>query len=54
MMVGCLIDDKALAFEYNKTTVGRPIIGCGIIIEGQPMLIPMILDKKGRWIKELK
>lgn len=54
MTVGCLIDDDALAFEYNKNTLGRPIIGCGIILDGQPMLIPMILDNKGRWIGELK
>lgn len=54
MTVGCLIDDDALAFEYNKTNMGRPIIGCGIILEGQPMLIPMILDKNGDWIGELR
>lgn len=54
MTVGCLINDDALAFTYNKTTLGRPIIGCGIIIDGQPMLIPMLLNKKGRWIGELK
>ncbi len=54
MTIGCLIDDKALAFAYNKTTLGRPIIGTGIIIEGQPVLLPMVLDKKGRWIGKLK
>lgn len=54
MTVGCLIDKQSLAFTYNKTNYKRPIIGCGIIIEGQPMLIPMILNKKGRWIKELR
>jgi len=53
MQVGCLIDDKSLAFHYNKTTAIRPIIGTGIVIEGQPMTLPMILDKKGRWIGEL-
>jgi predicted phosphodiesterase len=54
MTIGCLIDDKALAFAYNKTTLGRPLIGLGIILDGQPLLIPMILDKNGRWIGELK
>lgn len=54
MTIGCLIDDDALAFAYNKTTLGRPLIGLGVILDGQPMLIPMILDKDGRWIKELK
>lgn len=54
MTVGCLIDKKSLAFTYNKTNYKRPILGCGIIIAGQPMLIPMLLNKSGRWIGELK
>ena len=49
MMTGCLIDDKSMAFHYNKITPGRPIIGLGIIIDSQPRLIPMILKKGGRW-----
>jgi predicted phosphodiesterase len=53
MMVGCLINDTALSFAYNRTNLGRPIIGCGAIIEGQPKLIPMILDKNGTWIEEI-
>jgi len=53
MRVGCLINDKSLAFAYNKTTLERPIVGCGIILEGQPRLLPMILDKNGKWIKKL-
>lgn len=53
MTIGCLIDDHALAFAYNKTTLGRPIIGMGIILDGQPVLLPMVLNKKGRWIGEL-
>lgn len=38
MQVGCLIDDKSLAMAYNKLTVNRPILGCGVIIDGVPML----------------
>jgi predicted phosphodiesterase len=53
MTVGCLIDKKSLAFAYNKTNTKRPILGCGIIIDGQPVLLPMIVNKKGRWIREL-
>lgn len=53
MRVGCLINDKSMAFHYNKTTMDRPIIGCGIIINGQPKLLPMILNTKGRWNGEL-
>lgn len=49
MNVGCLIDDHALAFEYNKTTMDRPIIGCGMIIDSQPKLIPMVMQRGGKW-----
>ena len=50
MQVGCSIDDHTLAFHYNKTTAQRPIIGHGIVIEGIPKLLPMILDEDGKWI----
>lgn len=50
MHVGCLADDNSLALAYNKINPKRPIVSLGVIIEGIPQLIPMILDKKGRWI----
>lgn len=53
MIVGCLIDDKSLAFSYNKLQMKRPLIGVGIILEGQPKLLPMILNKESRWIRKL-
>lgn len=43
MQVGCLIDDKSLSMAYNKLTVHRPIIGCGLIIDGKPVLEAMEL-----------
>jgi len=49
MQVGCSIDDKSMAFAYNKTNLKRPIIGHGIILDGQPHLLPMVLDKYGNW-----
>ena len=49
MNVGCLIDDTQMAFEYNKVNPNKPMIGTGIIINGIPKLIPMILDEKGNW-----
>ena len=49
MMVGCLINDDSLAFAYNKINSARVILGCGIIINGQPKLLPMVLKKGGRW-----
>jgi len=53
MTVGCLIDYKALAFEYNKLQVKRPILGLGFIENGIPRLIPMHLDEKGDWTGRL-
>ena len=51
--VGCLIDDKSLAFAYNKTNLKRPLIGTAVIIDGHPRLHPMKLNKRGRWVGNL-
>lgn len=50
MNVGCLIDQKSMAFNYAKNFRTRFIIGCGIIIDGIPRLLPMVINKKGDWI----
>lgn len=50
---GCLIDRKSLAFAYDSLNLNRPIIGTSMIIDSKPILIPMTLDKKGRWIGKL-
>jgi len=47
---GCLIDHKQLAFTYAKTYALKPLLGCTIIDSGIPYLIPMILNKDGRWV----
>lgn len=49
MQVGCMVDDTSLAFEYNKIDNLRPILSCGAIINGYPVIIPMLLEKGGRW-----
>jgi hypothetical protein len=49
MNVGCSIDSKAMAFEYDKLNLARPVIGHGIIIDGQPKLLPMVLSGRHRW-----
>lgn len=51
--VGCLIDKDAYAFEYAKKIKRKPILGCGIVKDGVPVFIPMMLDKRGRWIGKL-
>lgn len=50
---GCLIDHKSLAFAYGKNTLAKPILGCAMIIDGIPKMIPMTLDKRGRWSKKI-
>lgn len=50
---GCLINRKSLAFAYDKLNLNRPIIGTSMIIDSKPLLIPMILDSRGRWTGKL-
>jgi|TARA_R110002096_G_scaffold7665_1_gene33011 predicted phosphodiesterase len=53
MQVGCLINQKSLAFSYAKNFSTRFMLGCGIIIDGIPRLLPMVLNNNGDWIKEV-
>ena len=53
MNVGCLINQKSMAFSYAKNFKTRFILGCGIIINGIPRLLPMVINDKGNWIKKL-
>lgn len=53
MTVGCMYDHHSLAFSYARNNLKRPVIGTGIIIEGHPKLLPMVLDKHGRWVGKL-
>jgi len=53
MNVGCLINQKSMAFAYAKNFKTRFIIGCGIILNGIPRLLPMVLNAKGDWIGDI-
>jgi hypothetical protein len=53
LVAGCMIDDKSLAFSYNKLQLYRPMLSCAIILDGQPKLLPMILNSEGRWIRRI-
>jgi hypothetical protein len=53
MIVGCLIDDNKEAFGYNKNSKQKPIHGCGVIFNGIPVVIPMLLDHNGNWTGKL-
>lgn len=51
---GCLIDNKSLAFAYGKLSRSKPILGCMVITDGCPQIIPMLLDDSGRWVGRSK
>jgi hypothetical protein len=53
MNAGCLIDHKAYAFAYGAKIKQKPILGCGIIKDGVPTFVPMLLNSAGRWIKKI-
>jgi hypothetical protein len=53
VITGCMIDDKSLAFGYNKLQTKRPVIGCTIILDGYPHLLPMVLNEDGGWIGKI-
>lgn len=54
MQCGCLIDDSSEEFDYNKLNLKRPIIGTGVIVDGEPRLYRMEMNNLGRWTGELK
>lgn len=50
MSVGCLIDHTTYAFAYQRQSTRKPLLGAGLVFDGIPMLIPMTLNKSGRWV----
>lgn len=46
---GCLINRDAYAFNYAKKIKRKPILGCGVVIDGIPTFIPMLLNRSHRW-----
>ena len=53
MQVGCMIEQTNMAFHYAKNFKTKFIMGCGMIIDSQPKLMPMVLYNKGKWIGKL-
>ena len=51
MQCGCLIDSKSYAFSYANVNIKRPVIGTGLIIDSQPVLVPLLMNENGDWIK---
>lgn len=50
---GCLVDNKSLAFAYGKDFKFKPVIGCSVILDSIPFLVPMRMNEDGRWIGSL-
>lgn len=46
---GCLIDKDSMAFAYGKNHKLKPIIGCLVIKDSLPILVPMRLNEAGEW-----
>lgn len=51
MQTGCLIDYKSYAFSYANVNIKRAVIGTGLIIDSQPVLVPLLMNENGDWIK---
>lgn len=47
---GCLIDKASMAFAYGRLHRKKPILGCMVITDGSPQLIPMLMNDDGRWV----
>lgn len=48
---GCLVDKDSMAFAYGRLTRKKPILGCMVITDGSPQLIPMLLNSNNRWVQ---
>jgi hypothetical protein len=53
MNVGSGIDRKAYAFNYGRDSRKKPILSCGVVIKGHPILVPMVMNRRGRWVGKL-
>lgn len=48
---GCLIDIDQYNFDYAKNSRNKPTLGLGVIKNGIPYFIPMILTHDKRWVR---
>lgn len=46
LAVGCGIDNKLMSFAYGKNFLRKPIISCGVVIDGAPYVEFMNLGEK--------
>lgn len=50
---GCLVDEDSRAFSYGRESKYKPALGCVVIVEGVPQIVPMQTDIHGRWTGKL-
>ncbi|CAK6597005.1 metallo-phosphoesterase [Klebsiella phage vB_Kpl_K44PH129C1] len=50
---GCLVDEDSRAFSYGKESKYKPALGCLVILEGVPQIVPMQTNSDGRWIGKI-
>ena len=48
MAVGCGVDHTHMAFAYGKHFAKKPVVACGVVIDGEPHVEFMNLGKKVR------
>jgi hypothetical protein len=53
MCAGCLIDPSHRAFSYGRGTLDRPMLGVGVVIDGQATPVPMWTKTNGRWMGKI-
>lgn len=41
MAVGCLVDNESFAFAYGDKSKMKPMIGCGLVLNGIPHFVPL-------------
>jgi len=46
MAVGCGVDNSSMAFAYGKHFLSKPIVACGVVIDGEPHVEFMDLGEK--------
>lgn len=53
--VGCLLDKAAIAFQYGRNFPAKPVIGCGVVLDGRyPFFIPMDLGSRIKNVRNPK
>jgi len=49
LAVGCLLDETRYAFRYGKKFARKPVLGCGVVLEGNPIFVQLHTNKRGGW-----